>query len=1022
MSADTETLKQAIHALYEPTSTEQKRNEANQWLMQFSASPQAWESARALLQEPAEQMQYFGANLLFMKVRAEWHSLPDDAKASIYGVVKQLLSQLATSPAPGVPWARLSTAGKRLCLTLAAAAVRSSAVEAFTTEALTMAADPSGATTPIAIELLSALPQEILERSQATAALPGTEAGGPRSAGGAAGDGPPDLHRQESRPELRALLPQVINLLVATLAKVGAADASSAAAEATVACLRCLQQWLSLGIGCSLLMLVDSAPTLVSTSVANLASSNSALSDGAADALCELLSVANTALSPSADKALQCTHGLAEQLGQAAVALQVPEALSAELGELDERQFNLVRVLCAFAERAVDVIAQDASGRLIPLVQLVFTCLGGEIRVAELTIDFWSGLQDTPLNMRHEQLRAPLFREVASRLMTRCKLPASFTSWAECDEVDEDEFERFREQSAQEVFSSCLQLLHADFVTMLAAALDGDAPAWQQFELVCYVTRCLHAELKTTLSSDGDGSSLPAPLLAAHKEAVRALLMKLLAPAANNGAAFDGQPAPLLTSAVRLYGSFGKWLAREQPALLEGCVHCVLRALLVEESGEHAAVAFRALCVHAQKHLGRVETVQALLGVCEPAMRNEGLSSNLRVALVEGLARLVASLTREEHAQQCLSSLVAPPCQLLQQTVQSLPPLSEPPTAVSKEIVEAVSTHLTLIASSIRFCDHYRPERHPVLPVLQNCWPLLTAVAMRFRGEPVAVQAMCELYSRAMATLGPLIRPLLPQLLHHLASAFQSTPVTGCLTTLRDAVERFGKESDAELSELLSNVMTVIIQHTCTYLASSRDPEAQPDLLTAFWEMCHRCLVFVPGLLLALPCASQLFEAAIACVRHQEFQHTRAVLTFLCLFMCPTESANEFRETSALCLQSQGARLLRENISGLASASPDNLIDHQVELMRVLIEACPSAVGTWLRQIVEQPDGVSFGVIDPRGPAMATFAQLVLQQPALPQGEFQCVVSDFSRICRGRLGPESLERYLKYRGTTVPAA
>ena len=67
--SDTETLKQAIHALYEPTSTEQKRNEANQWLMQFSASPQAWESARALLQEPAEQMQYFGANLLFMKVR-----------------------------------------------------------------------------------------------------------------------------------------------------------------------------------------------------------------------------------------------------------------------------------------------------------------------------------------------------------------------------------------------------------------------------------------------------------------------------------------------------------------------------------------------------------------------------------------------------------------------------------------------------------------------------------------------------------------------------------------------------------------------------------------------------------------------------------------------------------------------------------------------------------------------------------------------------------------------------------------
>ena len=155
-------------------------------------------------------------------------------------------------------------------------------------------------------------------------------------------------------------------------------------------------------------------------------------------------------------------------------------------------------------------------------------------------------------------------------------------------------------------------------------------------------------------------------------------------------------------------------------------------------------------------------------------------------------------------------------------------------------------------------------------------------------------------------------------------------------------------------------------------------------------------------------------------MRHQEFQHTRAVLTFLCLFMCPTEAANEFRETSALCLQSNGGRLLRECLSGLASASPDNLIDHQVELMRVLIEACPSAVAGWLRSVLDQPEGVQFGVIDPRGAAMATFAQLVLQQPALPQTEFQCVVSDFSRVCRGKLGPEALQRYV--RAPAMPAA
>jgi hypothetical protein len=159
-----------------------------------------------------------------------------------------------------------------------------------------------------------------------------------------------------------------------------------------------------------------------------------------------------------------------------------------------------------------------------------------------------------------------------------------------------------------------------------------------------------------------------------------------------------------------------------------------------------------------------------------------------------------------------------------------------------------------------------------------------------------------------------------------------------------------------------------------------------------------------------------LFAAAITCVRHQEFTHTRAVLTFICLFLCPTESANEYRETSVHCLQTQGARLLRECLSGLASVSPDNLVDHQVELMRVLIEAAPSAVSNWLRDLLASPDGLATGVIAPQSAAMQTFATIILQQPALPQTEFQCVASDFSRICRGKLGPESLERYLQKAG------
>lgn len=80
--------------------------------------------------------------------------------------------------------------------------------------------------------------------------------------------------------------------------------------------------------------------------------------------------------------------------------------------------------------------------------------------------------------------------------------------------------------------------------------------------------------------------------------------------------------------------------------------------------------------------------------------------------------------------------------------------------------------------------------------------------------------------------------------------------------------------------------------------------------------------------------------------------------------------------------------------------------------MRVLIEACPGAVSTWLTELLASPEDLATGAISPQSKAMTAFAHLVLQQPALPQTEFQCVVSDFSRICRGKLGPEALDRYL----------
>lgn len=77
-----------------------------------------------------------------------------------------------------------------------------------------------------------------------------------------------------------------------------------------------------------------------------------------------------------------------------------------------------------------------------------------------------------------------------------------------------------------------------------------------------------------------------------------------------------------------------------------------------------------------------------------------------------------------------------------------------------------------------------------------------------------------------------------------------------------------------------------------------------------------------------------------------------------------------------------------------------------------MIEACPSAVHRWLTDTVAAP-GFTCGAVPPQSATMGTFATLVLQQPALSTTDFQCVASDFSRICRGKLDGGALDRYIK---------
>jgi hypothetical protein len=96
--------------------------------------------------------------------------------------------------------------------------------------------------------------------------------------------------------------------------------------------------------------------------------------------------------------------------------------------------------------------------------------------------------------------------------------------------------------------------------------------------------------------------------------------------------------------------------------------------------------------------------------------------------------------------------------------------------------------------------------------------------------------------------------------------------------------------------------------------------------------------------------------------------------------------------------------------SARARRAPTLGAARQVELLRVLLEAIPSAVPQWLARIFATP-GFSCGKVAAQGQTTAALTQLLAQQPPLSTADFQSVLQDFSRICRGKLGADSLDRY-----------
>jgi len=487
------------------------------------------------------------------------------------------------------------------------------------------------------------------------------------------------------------------------------------------------------------------------------------------------------------------------------------------------------------------------------------------------------------------------------------------------------------------------------------------------------------------------------------------------------------------------------------------------------------AEAFRNVCVHCAAHLSAGSLLPSLVAATKPLLEGGArlvlgdgspLGLDARVALAEGLGRLIAvrGATDTEAAEAALFALVSVPAAALNALLAQARASSG--ARAPAELCGAVCLELTLISSSIRFCDSDTTRwlsrisgaaatsalacppnpANALIRVVEKLWPLLEQVPSACASDTGAADALLDVLTKAIICAKHLLVPQLPQVLDLATHAFAATRALGALTLIKVTVEVHGpslhtpaaapggggQPAVPQVCEALNTALSRVISLSCAAVLTGQHPihtlnctpppspsgvstgesaEPEPQLLNDFFEMVHRVLVFSPLTLFALAgdagaaspgSLGQLLRAAARCVTHQEFTHTRAVISCLCLFIERAAERSRVSQPVAHNLDHAGPGIMGACVLGLVVMSPDNLVEHQIELLRVLFDACPNQAPQWL-SFALQLEPVQAATAGGAGGAdvIALFHQLMAYQPRL---EHDAIAREFAQMCRKKAG------------------
>ncbi|XP_067135398.1 importin-13 isoform X2 [Centruroides vittatus] len=893
MDFSLETVERVLHEFYHDAESQA---EANHYLTLLQISPEAWNIAWQLLNHSkTQEIQFFGANMLQIKISRFWHEIPAEQYISLRHKILETLINYAGGP--------------KIVLTRLSVALSSYVIHTLPEHWPSAISDVISSLQPqnipsvtphqaltMLLELLTVLPEEFQ-----TMHMPCSQRGIVRNA-------------------LQSSVPQILGLVQEIFYQ------TDEVTNIHQMALKCYSSWSQLDP-----CVLEYEPLLLSTLKLVY---NEELCQTALEAL------TNVVIHPESHK---CPNSILKLVGQ---IIKLEDLLSKAIQEKDmDICCCIYGLFIALGETHSKLLLNTILEReeyrdtIIKLISLILQCsrTPGHYPIDEIcseqTFGFWYTLQDEIVASEPAKFESylrlfhPLFQSLVDTYLIKIQYPTedAYQQWHN----DEKESFRCYRQDVGDSFMYCYNILRESMLANLMAHLSVavnrasvNSSDWQ------YLESCLYAFQAIAESVDSEEkyylpqffSNLPKILL---------------------------QNVQVISTTMDAIGSYAEWI-NVHPEVLEHVVPILMMGIQNTDVSPASTMALKDITRDCQPSLAPF--AEQILSTSQEALSN--LKSRERIRLMSTIGQ-VLSIMSLDYIMSYLETLLTPIIHQLQQTLTEQSSTSKTTIILNLNILSMLFSTLDIRpkddTQTNKTLENKKDLPQPVFLVLKQVMPLLMTIASNWMSDEHITEALCDTLKRATSTLLEECQPLIDDILQLLLHIYQFCPHNSVLDVSKQMMMLFGQDKERK-AKLMSFFAQICAQSISLFRTNLRENTTVVEIL---FEMLTQVVKKIPYFLENEDVdLAALFQCSIVALCLPEKPTVKAASSFIAEFI------NRSREISAMLnvVNNHGEFLVGQVLKVIGGEAPRSMVEHMPDILMALNKKYFDNLCRWMSTFLQQQD------------------------------------------------------------------